>query len=158
MESNLLNQCREYLDFEEHPQFRQELQTLIDNKDEKGIRDRFYTQLAFGTGGLRGVIGAGYNRMNPYMVKRATQGLANYILKQNFEKPSAVIAYDSRNFSPEFSESAALVLCANNIRAFLFLPEGFNLCFEFQHTGLEATKKIHHHFSLRFSIMLKQKI
>ncbi|MBT3276272.1 MAG: phospho-sugar mutase [Spirochaetales bacterium] len=120
MESNLLNQCREYLDFEEHPQFRQELQTLIDNKDEKGIRDRFYTQLAFGTGGLRGVIGAGYNRMNPYMVKRATQGLANYILKQNFEKPSAVIAYDSRNFSPEFSESAALVLCANNIRAFLF--------------------------------------
>ena len=87
--------------------------------DEKEIEDRFYQDLDFGTGGLRGVIGAGSNRMNIYTVAKATQGFANY-LNENFENPSVAIAYDSRNMSKEFAESAALNLCANNIKVYLY--------------------------------------
>lgn len=87
--------------------------------DEKEIEDRFYQDLDFGTGGLRGVIGAGSNRMNIYTVAQATQGFANY-LNDNFKDPSVAIAYDSRNMSKEFAKAAALNLCANNIKVYLY--------------------------------------
>lgn len=88
--------------------------------DEKEIEDRFYKDLSFGTGGLRGVIGAGTNRMNVYTVTRATQGLANYIKKQGGEHKGVAIAFDSRHMSAEFSEKAALCLNANGIRTYRF--------------------------------------
>ena len=88
--------------------------------DEKEIEDRFYKDLSFGTGGLRGVIGAGTNRMNEYTVTKATQGLANYIKKQGGEEKGVAIAFDSRNKSIEFSEKAALCLNANGIRTYRF--------------------------------------
>ena len=93
---------------------------LAIRNDEKEIEDRFYKDLEFGTGGLRGVIGAGTNRMNIYTVRKSTQGLANYILKQNHDKPSVAIAYDSRRMSPEFADTAALCLAANGIKAYVF--------------------------------------
>lgn len=88
-------------------------------KDEKEIEDRFYKDLEFGTGGLRGVIGAGTNRMNIYTVSQATQGFADY-LNENFNNPQVAIAYDSRNMSDEFAKAAALTLAANNVKVFLF--------------------------------------
>lgn len=90
--------------------------------DKKEIKERFYKDLEFGTGGLRGIIGAGTNRMNKYTVGKATQGLASYILKNNPEgaKMGVAIAYDSRNMSPEFAERAALVLNANGIKSYIF--------------------------------------
>lgn len=88
--------------------------------DDKEIEDRFYKELEFGTGGLRGVIGAGSNRMNIYTVGKATQGLAQYLLNTYNEKISVSIAYDSRNMSKEFAETAASVLCANDITVNLF--------------------------------------
>ncbi len=88
--------------------------------DEKEIEDRFYKELEFGTGGLRGVIGAGPNRMNTYTVRKATQGLANYIIKQGGKDKGVAIAYDSRRKSPEFADEAALCLAANGIKAYVF--------------------------------------
>lgn len=88
--------------------------------DEKEIEDRFYQELEFGTAGLRGVVGAGTNRMNKYTVGKATQGLANYIIKQGRQDKGVVISYDSRHMSPEFSQEAALVLNANGIKAYVF--------------------------------------
>ena len=88
-------------------------------KDEKEIEDRFYKDLEFGTGGLRGVIGAGSNRMNIYTVSQATQGFADY-LNQNFNNPTVAIAYDSRNMSDVFAKAAALTLCANGVKVNLF--------------------------------------
>ncbi|MCM1160258.1 MAG: phospho-sugar mutase [Roseburia sp.] len=93
---------------------------LAIRNDEKEVEDRFYKELEFGTGGLRGVIGAGTNRMNFYTVRKATQGLANYIKKQGGCEKGAAIAYDSRRYSPEFAMEAALCLCANGIKAYLF--------------------------------------
>ena len=87
--------------------------------DDKEIEDRFYKDLDFGTGGLRGEIGAGSNRMNVYTVAQATQGFANY-LNDSFKNPSVAIAYDSRNMSKEFAKAAALTLCANNIKVYLY--------------------------------------
>ena len=87
--------------------------------DEEAINDAFYRDLSFGTAGLRGVLGMGTNRMNYYVVKKATQGLANY-LNKNFDKPSVAIAYDSRNFSKEFAEVSAKVLSSNGIKAYLY--------------------------------------
>lgn len=95
-----------------------ELRAIKD--DEKEIEDRFYTELEFGTAGLRGVIGAGTNRMNIYTVRKATQGLANYILKMNGQDRGAAIAYDSRHMSPEFADEAALCLNANGIKTYVF--------------------------------------
>ncbi|WP_288221321.1 phospho-sugar mutase [uncultured Clostridium sp.] len=104
------------------------LSEIIDDKikdelrnieDEKEIEDRFYKELDFGTGGLRGIIGAGSNRMNIYTVSKATQGFANYLNKR-FKNPAVAIAYDSRNMSKEFSKAAALTLCANNIKVYLY--------------------------------------
>lgn len=91
----------------------------IENDDNE-IKERFYTDLEFGTAGLRGIIGAGTNRMNIYVVRRATQGLANYILKVGKESQGVAIAYDSRHMSPEFAQEAALCLAANGIKAFIF--------------------------------------
>ncbi len=95
-----------------------ELAAIAD--DEKEIEDRFYRELEFGTGGLRGVIGAGTNRINIYTVRKATQGLANYILKQGTQEKGVAIAYDSRFMSPEFADEAALCLAANGIKAYVF--------------------------------------
>ena len=97
---------------------KEELRAIADDPNE--IEERFYRDLEFGTGGLRGIIGAGTNRMNLYTVRKATQGLANYILKEHGEKKGVAIAFDSRNMSPEFAEEAALCLAANGIRAYIF--------------------------------------
>ena len=88
--------------------------------NEKEIEDRFYMDLEFGTAGLRGVIGAGTNRMNVYTVRKATQGLANYIKSVNGEAKGVAIAYDSRHMSPEFADESALCLAANGIKAYVF--------------------------------------
>ncbi|SHJ61620.1 alpha-phosphoglucomutase [Clostridium cavendishii DSM 21758] len=98
-------------------EIKKELSTIKDNIE---IEDRFYKELEFGTGGLRGVIGAGTNRMNIYTVGKATQGFADYINKTYTEDKSVAIAYDSRNMSKEFSKAAALTLCANGIKVYLF--------------------------------------
>ena len=82
--------------------------------DENEIKERFYMDLEFGTAGLRGIIGAGINRMNIYTVRRATQGLANYIIKQGGAGKGVAIAYDSRRMSPEFAEEAALTINLNH--------------------------------------------
>ncbi len=97
---------------------KKELEAIKD--DEKEIKERFFKELEFGTGGLRGILGAGCNRMNIYTVRKATQGLANYIIKQNGQEKGVVIAYDSRRMSPEFALQAALCLAANNVKAYLF--------------------------------------
>ena len=97
---------------------RAELKSIA--SDEKEIEDRFYKDLEFGTGGLRGVIGNGTNRMNIYTVRKATQGLANFIIKENGADRGVAIAYDSRRMSPEFANEAALCLAANGIRAYIF--------------------------------------
>lgn len=88
--------------------------------DENEINERFYKDLEFGTGGLRGIIGAGTNRMNIYTVRKATQGLANYIIKNGTQDKGVAIAYDSRRMSPEFADVAALCLNANGIKAYVF--------------------------------------
>lgn len=88
--------------------------------DEKEIEDRFYRELEFGTGGLRGVIGAGTNRMNIYTVRKATQGLANYIIKSRGQEKGVAIAYDSRRMSPEFAKEAALCLNSNGVKTYIF--------------------------------------
>ena len=105
--------------------FAADADTVADLKaiegDEKEIEDRFYTELSFGTAGMRGVLGAGANRMNRYNVRRATKGLATYLLRDpESAKRGVVIAYDSRNFSPEFAKDTALVLCQEGVPAYLF--------------------------------------
>lgn len=97
---------------------KKELEAI--ENDDKEIEDRFYKELEFGTAGLRGVIGAGTNRMNIYTVRKATQGLANYIIKMHGEDKGVAIAYDSRHMSPEFADEAALCLNANGIKAYVF--------------------------------------
>lgn len=97
---------------------KEELRGIAD--DEREIEERFYRDLEFGTGGLRGIIGAGTNRMNVYTVRKATQGLANFIIKENAQEKGVAIAFDSRNMSPEFAEEAALCLAANGIKAYIF--------------------------------------
>lgn len=88
--------------------------------DDNEIKERFYKDLEFGTAGLRGIIGAGTNRLNTYTVRKATQGLANYIIKQNGQDRGVAVAYDSRRMSPEFADEAALCLAANGIKAYVF--------------------------------------
>ena len=97
---------------------KEELKSIAE--DENEIKERFYMDLEFGTAGLRGVIGAGTNRMNIYTVRKATQGLANYISRVNGQKRGVAIAYDSRHMSPEFADEAALCLAANGIKAYVF--------------------------------------
>ncbi len=97
---------------------KKELRALEGNESE--IEDRFYRELEFGTGGLRGVLGMGTNRMNIYTVRKATQGLANYIVKAGTQAKGVAIAFDSRRMSPEFADEAARCFAANSIRAFVF--------------------------------------
>ena len=97
---------------------KEELRAIEGNENE--IKERFYMDLEFGTAGLRGIIGAGINRMNIYVVRRATQGLANYIIKQGAADKGVAIAYDSRHMSPEFAMEAAMTLAANGIKAYKF--------------------------------------
>ncbi len=109
-------------------------------EDLKEIEDRFYTELEFGTAGLRGIIGAGTNRMNIYNVRKATQGLANFLNRQALIAPKVAIAYDSRNYSDVFAKEAALVLAANGVHAYLFealrpVPE---LSFTVRHLKCDA--------------------
>ena len=117
-----MDYLEEYKKWCESPEFdeetKRELLAIKDDKEE--IEDRFYKELEFGTAGLRGVIGAGTNRMNPYTVGKATQGLANYILEQGTQEKGVAISYDSRKMSKEFSMQTALILCANGINAYLF--------------------------------------
>ncbi len=112
----------QYRYWREDPYFdeatKKELASIEDNETE--IEERFYKDLEFGTGGLRGVIGAGTNRMNIYTVRKATQGLANYIIKQGAQDKGVAISYDSRRMSPEFADEAALCLNANGIKAYVF--------------------------------------
>jgi len=104
-------------------------QELLNMRNDEGeIKDSFYQDLEFGTAGLRGVVGAGTNRMNKYTVGTVTQGLANYILKKGYAQDGVVIGYDSRNSSAGFSNDTALILCANGIKTYVFseprpLPE-----------------------------------
>ena len=118
----MMNYLEEYKKWCESPEFdeetKKELQAIKD--DEKEIEDRFYKELEFGTAGLRGIIGAGTNRMNKYTVGKATQGLANYILKQGTQYKGVAISYDSRRMSKEFSMQTALILNANGIKTYLF--------------------------------------
>lgn len=111
-----------YKEWCENPYFseetRAELKSIAGN--DKEIEDRFFKDLEFGTGGLRGVIGNGTNRMNIYTVRKATQGLANFIIKEGAEDKGVAIAYDSRRMSPEFADEAALCLNANGIKAYVF--------------------------------------
>ena len=111
-----------YKEWLENPYFdeatKEELRAIAG--DENEIKERFYMDLEFGTAGLRGIIGAGINRMNIYTVRRATQGLANYIIKQGGAAKGVAIAFDSRHMSPEFAEEAALTLAANGIKAYRF--------------------------------------
>lgn len=117
-----MNYLEEYKKWCESPEFDEQTkkELLEIQNDEKEIEDRFYKELEFGTAGLRGVIGAGTNRMNKYTVGKATQGLANYILEQGTEKKGVAISYDSRRMSKEFSMQTALILCANGIKTYLF--------------------------------------
>ena len=111
-----------YEEWLSNPYFDQETKEELRaiRADEKEIKERFYMDLEFGTAGLRGVIGAGINRMNIYTVRRATQGLADYILEQGGAERGVAIAYDSRRMSPEFSDEAARTLAANGIKAYRF--------------------------------------
>ncbi|GHV19970.1 phosphomannomutase [Spirochaetia bacterium] len=126
MDKNAITQAaRDYLAKEKDARFKAEVEKLLAADDLKELEDRFYRTLEFGTAGLRGVIGGGFNRMNTYVVQSATQGLANYLIKALPQKAksgglSAVIAYDSRHYSAEFSKAAALIFAANGIKTYLF--------------------------------------
>ncbi|MBQ3414130.1 MAG: phospho-sugar mutase [Clostridia bacterium] len=117
-----MNYLEEYKKWLESPEFDEETKKeLLEIKgNEKEIEDRFYQELEFGTAGLRGVIGAGTNRMNKYTVGKATQGLANYIVEQGVQDKGVAISYDSRKMSKEFSKLTALILNANGIKTYLF--------------------------------------
>ncbi len=117
-----MNYKEQYQDWLTNPYFdektKAELQSIAN--DENEIKERFYKELEFGTAGLRGIIGAGTNRMNIYTVRKATQGLANYIISQGLQSKGVAIAYDSRRMSPEFAQEAALCLAANGVKAYVF--------------------------------------
>jgi len=117
---------------------KEELKSIAE--DENEIKERFYMDLEFGTAGLRGIIGAGTNRMNIYVVRRATQGLANHIAKVDKKSQGVAIAYDSRHMSPEFAQEAALCLAANGIKAYIFetLRPTPELSFAVRHLGCVA--------------------
>ena len=117
---------------------KEELKNIAEEENE--IKERFYMDLEFGTAGLRGIIGAGTNRMNIYVVRRATQGLANYIAKVDKKSQGVAIAYDSRHMSPEFAQEAALCLAANGIKAYIFetLRPTPELSFAVRHLGCVA--------------------
>ncbi|WP_310604732.1 phospho-sugar mutase [Anaerosporobacter sp.] len=117
-----MSYLEKYKEWCENPYFDEDTRAelLAINEDESEIQDRFYRDLAFGTGGLRGVLGNGSNRMNIYTVRKATQGLANYICKEGGQQKGVAIAYDSRLMSTEFAEETALCFAANGIKAYVF--------------------------------------
>jgi len=113
--------AEDYLKKEKNQVFRDQIINLLKEENWDELNDRFYTDLSFGTGGLRGVIGGGLNRMNPFTVRKATQGLANYILRNaSKNKKRVVLSYDSRHYSDLFALEAALVFAGNGIEAYLF--------------------------------------
>ncbi|MEL3912129.1 phospho-sugar mutase [Treponema pedis] len=123
--NEILKRAEKYISEETEQKFIEEVKELIQNKNEKELTDRFYRELEFGTAGLRGIIGGGTNRMNPYVIKKATQGLAEYLIQAKPDKAasgslSAVIAFDSRRYSDVFAKTAALIFAANGIRCYLF--------------------------------------
>ena len=123
--SEILQRAKDYIAAEQDARFRKEIEDLVAKEDYTELEDRFYQTLEFGTGGLRGIMGGGTNRMNTLEINMATQGLANYVLKAFPEKAkagtlSAVVAYDSRLNSDVFAEATALIFAANGIKAYLF--------------------------------------
>jgi phosphoglucomutase len=123
--AEILRRAKEYAAAEQNEGFRQEVRALVAAGNTAELADRFYRNLEFGTGGLRGIIGGGTNRMNTLVVSRATQGLANYVIKAFPEKAavgtlSAAVAFDSRHYSDAFAEAAALIFAANGFHAYLF--------------------------------------
>ena len=117
----IIQRAQEYVQKESDAFFKQEVETLLAKQDYKELEDRFYRDLEFGTAGLRGTIGGGYNRMNSFVVRRATQGLCDYLIKTFPGKQlSGVIAYDSRRYSAQFALDTALIFAANGIKAYLF--------------------------------------
>lgn len=119
--NEILIKADSYIASEENPFFRDQVTRLVAEGDMEELEERFYKELDFGTGGLRGEIGGGLNRMNSFTVAKATQGLASYIVKNvEPEKRTAVISFDSRNYSDAFAEEAALVLAGNGIKTYLF--------------------------------------
>jgi len=144
--SRITEKANEYVAKEKDSHFRKEVADLLAAKDFKELEDRFYQNLEFGTGGLRGVIGGGYNRMNTLVVKSATQGLATYLKKAFPEKAkipgklSAVIAFDNRHYSAEFAEASALIFAANGIMCYLFssLRPTPELSFAIRHLGCDT--------------------
>lgn len=131
-----------YQEWLDNPYFDQETKAELKaiKNDDNEIKERFYTDLEFGTAGLRGIIGAGTNRMNIYVVRKTTQGLANYIKSVGGESKGVAIAYDSRRMSPEFAKEAALCLAANGIKAYIFesLRPTPELSFALRHLGCIA--------------------
>ena len=117
-----MDYMKRYEEWIQNPYFDDEIKRELESirDDENEIKERFYQDLDFGTAGLRGIIGAGTNRMNPYVVRKTTQGLANYIIKQGGRERGVAIAYDSRHMSTEFAKESALCLAANGIKAFIF--------------------------------------
>ncbi len=121
----ILARAQAYITEEKDEKFRREVQDLVAKNDMKELEDRFYQDLEFGTGGLRGVIGGGTNRMNTFVINKATQGLANYFIKTFPDKAkngrlSAAVAYDSRRYSDVFAEATALIFAANGFKTYLF--------------------------------------
>ncbi|HQA51368.1 MAG TPA: phospho-sugar mutase, partial [Spirochaetota bacterium] len=120
MESKILELAEKWSNAPFDDETRDEIKKLIDSKNEKELEDRFYRSLEFGTGGLRGIIGAGTNRMNIHTVGAATQGLANYIISQGKASMGVVVSYDSRIKSDIFSKDTASILAANGIKVYIF--------------------------------------
>ena len=123
--NEILKRANDYISAEKDEKFKKEVEELVKKEDFKELEDRFYQTLEFGTGGLRGIMGGGTNRMNTLEINLATQGLTNYVIKAFPQKAkegslSAVIAYDSRNNSDVFAEATALIFAANGIKAYLF--------------------------------------
>ena len=139
MIEEILDKARSYVMSEKEEYFRSQVEQMISSEDYDSLYDAFYTSLAFGTAGMRGVIGGGTNRINTFMVRKVTQGLADYCNSYS-DSPSVVIAYDSRNWSKEFALSAALVLSANGVRTYLYdtLHPVPMLSFALRHLGTTA--------------------
>ncbi len=115
----IYQKARDYVQAEGEALFRKEVEDALDEHADDELYDRFYTSLAFGTAGIRGIIGGGTNRINPYVVRKVTQGLADYLVSQE-SKPRVVIAFDARNYSDLFALQAALTLCANGVVVYLY--------------------------------------
>jgi phosphoglucomutase len=121
VDQSILERAKDYIKNERSESFRREVEQIMAGQKWEELNDRFYAQLNFGTGGLRGMIGGGYNRINPYNIQKTSQGLANYIKRSTHAgDASVVIAHDSRNYSDVFAREAAKVFSANGIKTYLF--------------------------------------